>query len=369
MPKRVARDSGDVKRVAIAHDWLVRYAGSERVVEQLLETFPGARLITTLVEPEALPAGLRSAEPAFLNRLPGARTHHEWMLGLMPLAWRLRKPLSDVDAVVASSHACAHAVRVAPGIPVVSYCHTPMRYAWDFDAERERFPPLLRPVARAAMGGFRRWDRNAAARVTRFVANSHAVADRIYRSYARPADVVHPPVRTTFFTPSGERGHRFLYVGRLTGYKRPDLAVEAFNGLPAELDVVGEGPMLSRLREVAGPNVRLLGAVDDEQLRSLYREARALVFPVDEDFGITMAEAQACGAPVIGLAAGGALDIVDDGETGWLIKRQDVGELRSAIRLAITTDLDQTNIRASAERFSEARFRHAMTEIIGDVVG
>ena len=354
-------------RVAIAHEWLVRYAGSERVVEQLLATFPGARLITTVIEPEALPADLRCGEPSFLNWVPGSRTHHEWFLGLMPLAWRLRKPLDGVDAVITSSHACANAVRVAPGIPIVSYCHAPMRYAWDFEGERDRFPTVLRPAARLGMHWFRRWDRNTSAKVTHFVANSRAVAGRINRCYGRQAEVVHPPVRTDFFTPSGARGDRFLYVGRLTGYKRPDLAVEAFRGLSAGLDVVGEGPLFGRLRDAAGPNVRLLGAVDDDRLRELYRSARALVFPVDEDFGIAMAEAQACGTPVIGLASGGALDIIEDGVTGWLIGRQDVEELRVAIRRAAATTLSAEAVRRSAERFSEHRFRTRMAEVVSGV--
>ncbi len=355
-------------RVVVAHDWLVRYAGSERVVEQLLQTFPGARLVTTLVNPGALPSSLRRAEPSLLNRVPGIRAHHEWALGLMPLAWRLRPPVSDADAVVASSHACAHAVRATPGTPIIAYCHTPMRYAWDFGSEKGRFPTAVRPGARLAMRAFRRWDRNTAAGVTHFVANSSAVASRVTAYYGRTADVVHPPVRTTFFTPSGERGDRFLYVGRLTGYKRPDIAVDAFAGLGAELDVVGEGPMFDRLRSSAGPNVRLLGSVSDAELRDLYRQARALVFPVNEDFGITMAEAQACGAPVIGLAAGGALDIVEHGVTGWLIRRQNVDELRHAIRTAVTTDLEEKTIRASAERFSEERFRCTMIEVVCEVV-
>ena len=356
-------------RVAIAHEWLIRYAGSERVVEQLLATFPGARILTTLVEPRSLPLGLGRAEPSFLNRVPGSRIHHEWLLGLMPLAWRLREPLDGVDAVVSSSHACANAVRIAPGIPLVSYCHTPMRYAWDFAAERARFPLALRPAARLAMRWFRRWDRNTASKVTQFVANSRAVAGRIDRCYGRHADVVHPPVRTEFFTPSGERGDRFLYVGRLTGYKRPDLVVEAFRGLPFGLDVVGDGPLFERLQAAAGPNVRLLGSVDDERLRELYRAARALVFPVDEDFGIAMAEAQACGTPVIGLASGGALDIIEDGVTGWLIQRQDLDELRRAIRHASIAPFSSEAARLGAERFSEHRFRTRMRDVVGSVSG
>jgi glycosyltransferase involved in cell wall biosynthesis len=355
-------------RVAIAHEWLVRYAGSERVVEQLLAAFPDARLLTTIVEPEALPPTLRGAEPSLLDRVPGARSHHEWFLGLMPLAWRLRGRLDDVDVVIASSHACANAVRVAPGVPLVSYCHTPMRYAWDFDAEQERVPAALRPVARLGMRQFRTWDRNTASRVTHFVANSRAVAARIAEHYGRASEVVPPPVDTTFFTPGGERGERFLYCGRLTGYKRPDLVVEAFRGLPFELDVVGEGPMKNHLLGVAGPNVHFLGSVDQERLRDLYRQTRALVFPVDEDFGITMAEAQACGAPVIGLAAGGALDIVDDGVTGWLVERQDVDDVRAAVRHAATTSLSVEAVRRSAERFSEDQFRARMIEIVSKVV-
>jgi glycosyltransferase involved in cell wall biosynthesis len=354
-------------RVAIAHDWLVRYAGSERVVEQLLEAFPGSRLLTTFLDAGSLPDALGVAEPSFLDRLPTARDHHEWFLGLMPLAWRLREPIADVDVVIASSHACANSVRIRPGIPLVSYCHTPMRYAWDFEAESERFPRPTRPVARLAMGAFRRWDRRVAMRVTRFVANSNAVAARIQRFYGLPSQVVFPPARTEFFTPGGERGGRFLYVGRLTGYKRPDLVVEAFRDLPFELDVVGEGALLSRLQSIATPNVRFLGTVSDDALRDLYRAAVALVYPVDEDFGIGMAEAQACGTPVVALAAGGALDIIEDGVTGMLLQRQDVGELRRAIHVVAATEYSTETIRSGAERFSEDRFRHEMQAIATEV--
>jgi glycosyltransferase involved in cell wall biosynthesis len=273
-----------------------------------------------------------------------------------------------VDAVIASSHACANAVRVADGIPLISYCHTPMRYAWAFESERERFPSALRGSARAGMALFRRWDRRVAQRVTHFVANSRAVADRIARNYGRGATVVHPPVRTDFFTPEGERGDRFLYVGRLTGYKRPDLVVEAFRDLPYGLDVVGEGAQLEELRRSATPNVRFLETVDDERLRSCFRSARALVYPVEEDFGIAVAEAQACGTPVIGLAAGGMLDIVEPGVGGWLLEGQTVGELRDAVRRAASEDLSPDAIRATALRFSEARFRSAITEVVSRVL-
>jgi len=352
------RGAGWTLRVAIAHEWLVRYAGSERCVSQMLEAFPGARLLTTVVETSAVPAALRAAQPSLLQHLPGATRHHEWLLPLMPLAWRLREPVGGVDLVISSSHACANAVRVEPGIPHLCYCHTPMRYAWQFEAERERFPRPLRPLARAGMRWFRRWDRKVAQTVSHFVANSSAVAARIERAYGRHADVIHPPVRTEFFTPGGRREDFFLYVGRFVGYKRPDLVVDAFADLPEHrLLMVGEGPLEPALAARATPNVSFLGTLDDERLRDLYRSARAFVYPVDEDFGIAMAEAQACGTPVIGLDTGGATDIVEDGRTGWLLRGHSPHELHGAVRRAATESLDSAEIASSAQRFSAGRFR------------
>ena len=355
--------------IVIAHEWLVRYAGSERVVEELTRAFSVGRILTTLLEPDAVPASLRRAEPSWLQRLPDATEHHEWLVPLMPLAWRLRKPIVDADAVVSSSHACAKAVRVGSGVPHVCYCHTPMRYAWDFAAEAERFPASLRGPARVAMGIFRRWDRRQAAGVTRFVGNSTAVAERIRRAYGRQADVVFPPIRTEFFTPGGPTSRsRFLYVGRLVAYKRPDLVVEAFRGLSEEVVIVGDGQLRHELLATAPPNVTFVARVDDDRLRQLYRESIALVYPAEEDFGIVMAEAQACGTPVIGLRRGGAVDNVEDGETGWLIDEQDVEQLRQAILLAAATRLDPEAIARSAQRFTAERFHEEMRRVVGETI-
>jgi glycosyltransferase involved in cell wall biosynthesis len=355
-------------QVAVAHEWLVRYAGSERVVEELLAAFPGSELLTTLVDPPALPERLRAAQPSLLQRIPGATDHHEWLLPLMPLSWRLRAPIADVDAVISSSHACAKAVRARAGIPHLCYCHTPMRYAWDFASEQERFPRAIRPAARLGMAWFRNWDRRASRNVDVFVANSTAVKDRIAASYGRRARVVHPPVRTDRFTPGGERGDAFLYVGRLVSYKRPDLVVEAFAGLDQRLVVVGEGQLGPRLKARARPNVSFLGDVDEEELLALYRTSRALVFPAEEDFGIAMAEAQACGTPVIGLDRGGARDIVEHGVTGWLVAEPTVDRVREAVRHAAEDELDPAEIRRRAERFSSDRFRAEMVAAVQAMV-
>lgn len=359
---------GTPTRIAVAHEWLVRYAGSERVVEQILMAFPGSALHTTIALPDELPEALRGARTSFLQRIPGATRHHEWLLPLMPLAWRTVPPIDGVDALVTSSHACARAVRAAPGIPHLCYCHTPMRYAWDFEAEKNRFPVAIRGAARRGMGAVRRWDRATAQRVTRFVANSSAVADRIRRFYGRSAQVIHPPVDTDFFTPGDTPRDGFLYVGRLVGYKRAELAVEAFRGLPFRLTVIGEGSMGPALRRDAPANVRFLSSVSPDELRAEYRSAQALVFPADEDFGIAMAEAHACGTPVIGLASGGALDIVRPGETGWLAEAPDLRSIRSLVRTAAAAELDAAAIRASTDRFSAAAFRRNIAAAVDELL-
>lgn len=350
-------------RVAVAHEWLVEYGGSERCVEQMLRVFPDARLLTTLLAPDAIPVGLQTARPSFLQHVPGATSHHGWFLPLMPAAWRLRRAIEDVDVVVSSSHACAKAVRIGPGIPHLCYCHTPMRYAWQFEEEAERFPKLIRPAAAALLAVLRGWDRRTADHVTRFVANSHAVAGRIERFYGRTAEVIHPPVRTSYFTPGGERTDEFLYVGRLVAYKRPDAVVAAFADLPYRLNVVGSGHLEAKLKGMATDNVRFLGNASDPELRGLYRAARALVFLGHEDFGIAMAEAQACGTPVIAAARGGALDIVEHGTTGWLVD-DDPSSFRRAVAQAARNPLDHRTIRAQAERFSESRFRGEIRDAV-----
>jgi glycosyltransferase involved in cell wall biosynthesis len=341
-------------QVAIAQEWIIKRGGSERVVEAMRSAFPGATLLTTLLDAEAVPL-LSDARTSFLQRIPGATRHHEWFLPLMPLAWRTMH-VPKADLVISSSHSCAKGIRVPAAVPHLCYCHTPMRYAWDFESERKRFPRPVRPLARQGMRAFRAWDRRSAAGVTEFVANSSAVAERIHRYYGRSAEVIHPPVRTDYFTPGGEQGEEFLYVGRLVSYKRADLVVEAFAGLPYRLNVVGTGHLAKELQASAPANVTFLGEVADEQLRDLYRSARALVFPANEDFGIAMAEAQACGTPVISLRDGGAADIVASGETGWLIDEARVEDVRQAVRQAAAEPLDKAAIRARAERFSQDRF-------------
>jgi glycosyltransferase involved in cell wall biosynthesis len=355
-------------QAVVAHEWLVDYAGSERVAEAILDAFPDARLLTTVVDRDSVPPRLAAAEPSLLQHLPRANRHHGWLLPLMPAAWRFRRPISDADVVISSSHACAKGVHVAQGIPHVCYCHTPMRYAWFFDAEAARFPRAARPLARVLMRAFRRWDRRSAKHVTAFVANSSAVADRIGRFYGRRARVIFPPVDTEFFTPGEERGDFFLFVGRLVAYKRPELVIEAFRELDHPLVVVGRGPLGAQLRRDAPPNVTFVELAGDEQLRSLYRRALAVICPAEEDFGIAMAEAQACGTAVIAVDSGGARDIVEPGKTGWLLSSPDVAALRLAVQVAAGSPLAPADIRASATRFARDRFVDELQAFVSDVL-
>jgi glycosyltransferase involved in cell wall biosynthesis len=360
----LGRDAHNDVRVAIAHEWLVSYAGSERCVEELVREFPRSRLLTTVARPSQLPLDLRSAQTSFLQHVPGARTHHEWLLPVLPLAWALRRPIDDVDVVISSSHACAKAVRVRSGIPHICYCYTPMRYAWLFEEERGRVPVALQRPTELAMAGFRRWDVRSSKRVTHFVAISTAVAERIRDFYGRDADVIHPPVRTDYFTPGNGDRDGFIFVGRLVSYKRADLVVEAFGGLPHKLTVVGNGHQLESLKQRATPNVRFVSGLSIEALRDLYRSSLALVFPGVEDFGIVMAEAQACGTPVIAAAAGGARDIVRSDETGWLLDEPSVDSIRAAVAKAAANPFAANEIAAASKRFSTGRFRAEMREVV-----
>ena len=243
-----------------------------------------------------------------------------------------------------------------------------MRYAWDFQQERQRFPAPMRGVIGAGMAPLRAWDRRSAQHVDHFIANSTAVAERIRRHYGREADVIHPPVDTEFFTPgTGERDEFFIVAGRLVAYKEPQVVVDAFRGLDARLVVVGTGPLEAHLRRDAPPNVEVLGHVGDERLRGLMRRARALIHVGNEDFGITMAEAIACGCPVIARAEGGALDIVVPGVNGILIGQSGSDAIRRAVRGPIPDEADV--ISASVTHLGRARFREEIVDAVRGASG
>ncbi len=350
-------------RTALVHDWLTNLAGSERVLLTLHELFPDAPIYTSVFVPEEFPT-LRHADvrTSFLQRVPGARKRHQAFPWLRTVAFE-SFDLSGYDVVISSCHAEAKGVITRPETLHICYCYTPIRYYWSGYHHYLANPRFgaLNPLVRAALpymaNYLRVWDRCAADRVDHFVAISEHVARRIRKYYRREAEVIYPPVDTSWLKPSDRVEDYFLLVGRLIPYKRADLAVEAFNRLGLPLKVVGTGTELENLRRMARPNVEFLGRVSDAELAELYSRCLALVFPQEEDFGIVPLEAMASGRPVIAFRAGGALETVREGETGLFFDRQDAESLAETVRGFDPGDFDPRRIRRHALRFDSAVFK------------
>jgi glycosyltransferase involved in cell wall biosynthesis len=360
------------------HDWLLDYAGSERVLTEILRCLPHAHLFTLLdrmPEAERRRVGPQAARTTFLQRMPGLPRFLPYYLPLMPVAIE-QLDVTGYDLVVSSNHAVAKGVIASPDALHVSYVHSPMRYAWDLqhryldDAGMAR--GLRGMAARWLLHRLRLWDHRAAAGVDCFVANSGFIARRILKAYRREAEVIHPPVDIEAMTPeAAPRQDYYVTVGRLMPYKRVDLMLEAFARLPERrLVVIGEGPELGALRARAPRNVELLGWQPEDAVRRHLRAAAAFVFAAVEDFGIAPLEAQACGTPVIALNRGGAAETIAGldaaAPTGVLFEAQDAGLLAAAIKRfeAERSRITSAACRANAERFSAARFREQFSALL-----
>lgn len=356
-------------RVAIVHDWLASYAGSERVVEQLLTIFPEADLFAVVdFVPEAERGFLqgKSVRTTFIQNLPGARKHFRSYLPLMPLAIE-QLDVSGYDLVLSSSHAVAKGILTGPDQLHVSYVHSPMRYAWDLThqylAEAGLTHGVKSWVARLMLHYLRIWDARTANGVDQFVANSCFIARRIQKVYGRSAGVVYPPVDVAKFSLEREKGDYYLTASRMVPYKRVRLIVEAFNRMPEKkLVVIGDGSEYQRIQAIAAPNVMLLGYQPDAVLREKLQHARAFVFAAEEDFGIAPVEAQACGTPVIAYGRGGALETVvplgQPAPTGLFFLEQTVESLCMAVTRFEREGrgILPEDCRRNAERFATERF-------------
>lgn len=351
--------------VALAHHWLVAMRGGEKVLRILAEMFPSAPIYTLLARPEKLDATLGSREicTSWLQRfagLPGAQRL------AMPVLCRAARSLdaSAFDAVICSDAATIKAVRTRPDALKICYCHSPMRYVWDlYDDYRARAGLLGRTALRVFADPLRRGDQAAADSVTVFIANSRYVAGRIRRCYDRPAVVIHPPVDTAFPPAAGTSEDFYLVVSEHVPYKRNDLAIEACNRLRRRLVVIGGGPLLKRMRRLAGPTVELLGWQPDAVVRDHLQRCRALIFCACEDFGIVPVEAQAAGRPVLAYGRGGALETVLENRTGLFFHEQTPEAVAGAIeQLESASGLwSPTEIQAHAVAFSIERFRDEFT--------
>ena len=278
--------------------------------------------------------------------------------------------LASYDMVVASSHAVAHQVRPPASTPFACYCHSPMRYAWVRQIESERGGGVRGLALGAAAPALRKLDRSAAQRPQRYYANSEAVRARIESFYGRTAEVVHPPVDLDGLGPGEIDEGSFVWVNRLVPYKRPDLVVEAFRRLPhLRLTLVGVGPMAEDLRAELPSNVRLEGWLPREELAELYATASGLIHVGEEDFGMSMVEALASGAPVIALRRGGALDIVRNGVDGVLLEHADPASLVSAVERVLASDWDREALTTRAQDFSRQKFAATMRDRLAGLMG
>lgn len=355
-------------RVAIVHYWLVGMRGGEKVVEALCEMYPDADIYTHVYDPAAISATINRhrVRTTFISRLPKALHWYQRYLPLMPLALE-QLDLRDYDLIISSESGPAKGFVVSPSTLHVCYCHTPMRYLWDMyhdylaDAGR-----ITRWIMRPVMHYMRMWDVLTAFRVDHFVANSRYVARRIAKHYRREADVVHPPVSVDDFYIADTQDDYYLMVGQLVGYKRTDIAVEAFNRLGRKLIIIGEGEHYNSLARMAGPNIQMLGRQPFAVIKEHYAKCRALIFPGVEDFGIVPVEAMASGRPLIAYREGGAMETVIEGKTGLFFDAQNAEALIDAVKRyeASADTFDPIAIRHHAAAFQVARFKQEMQSVI-----
>jgi glycosyltransferase involved in cell wall biosynthesis len=355
-------------KVAIVHYWLVGMRGGEKVVEALCEMFPQADIFTHVYVPDAVSEKIRRHRvmTSFINKLPGAARHYKSYLPLMPLALE-QLDLSSYDLIISSESGPAKGVIPPPSAVHLCYCHSPMRYIWNmFHEYRQRSGFITRLAMPFIAHYLRIWDVTSAARVDQYVANSHNVAARIRRYYGRDSRVITPPVDVDAFeqVTDGEREDYMLMVGELVAYKRPELAIQAFNQMKARLVVIGGGDMLAEMRRIAGPTISVLGPRPFADLRHYYARCRALIFPGEEDFGIVPVEAMASGTPVIAYGKGGATETVVPNLSGILFDEQSVGAIVAAVLSFEGMKFDPDRIAAHAEAFCIEHFIARMRQQI-----
>ncbi|MCJ2017264.1 glycosyltransferase [Methylobacterium sp. E-065] len=355
-------------KVAIVHYWLVGMRGGEKVVEALCNMYPNADIFTHVYDPAAISPTIKAHQikTSFIGRLPFSVAKYKSYLPLMPMALE-QLDLRGYDLVISSESGPAKGIIPPSASTHICYCHSPMRYVWNmFHDYRERTGFINRLVMPPAAHYIRNWDAISANRVHEFVANSATVARRIETYYRRQATVVYPPVDTAAFSivPDQEIGDFYLMVGELVRYKRPELAVEAFNRLQKPLVVIGGGEMLRELRSLAGPTVKILGPQPFSVLQHHYARCQALIFPGEEDFGIVPVEAMASGRPVIAYARGGATETVQDSITGTFFHEQTVDCLIDAVERSRQIAFEPERIARRASEFGLDRFTREMSQFI-----
>ncbi len=364
-------------KIAIIHDWLVTYAGAEKVLEQLINCYPDADLFSMV---DFIPGDKRSfinnkkVATSFIQKMPFARKKYRTYLPLMPFAVE-QFNLTGYDLIISSSYAVAKGIIIGPNQTHICYCHSPMRYAWDLQYQYLKESGLNRGLkglmAKRQLHKLRAWDLQSSFRVDKFIANSDFIAKRIKKVYRRNSTVINPPVDIENFTASHDKEDFYLTASRMVPYKKIDLIVEAFSKMPdKKLIVIGDGPDMKKISNLASNNISMVGYQDFASLKSHMQRAKAFVFAAEEDFGIVPVEAQACGTPVIAFGKGGALETVNsldsDLPTGIFFDTQTITALTNAVD-NFENNIDKftvDNCRKNAEKFSNAIFREKIKNFV-----
>src|SRR3989440_7973625 len=359
---------------ALVHDYLNQMGGAERVVMAFHEIFPDAPIYTSIYDPQRVDPAFQKMDirNSSIQKFPLVTKHPQPYLPFYPFAMESLN-LRSYDLVLSSSSAFAKGVITRPETMHICYCHTPMRVCWNYDeyVEREQLGKIARSVLPFLIPGLRTWAQTSSMRVDHFIANSPVVAERIHKYYRRDSVIIPPPVDASRFTfdPTSQPEDYFLIVSRLIPYKRIDLAIEACNKLQLPLVIIGSGRDLERLKKLAGPTVRFMGRLSDEEVLHYYAHCRAFLFPGDEDFGITPLEAQASGRPVVAYGAGGVLASVIDGITGVFFQKQTVESLTAALATFDEHKYDSLVIRNHALEFDMPRFHRRILQFIEAKLG
>ena len=357
-------------KIAVVHDYFTQQGGAEKVAEELHRMVPEAALVSTVALEEKLSDYLRDVpmSTSWMQNLPGMKKYFRLYFLLYPLAVR-SLDLSGFDLILSSSSGYAKGVRTNPHALHVCYCHTPMRWVWNFDdySARESMSITRQTILPPLIEGLRMWDTNASRQPDHFIANSKAVANRIRAAYHRSSEIIYPPVDVDRFHMSKEQDDYYLVLSRLISYKRLDLAVQACNLLKRKLIVIGDGPQRKSLEAIAGPTVTFMGRLPDEDVSYMVGRCRALIFPGEEDFGIAPLEVAAAGRPCIAFRAGGAMETVMEGITGLFFDQQTPECLAACMERFEHCDWSPLALRAHAETFRREVFQERMRAFLSRV--
>ncbi|MEB8192348.1 glycosyltransferase family 4 protein [Raoultella terrigena] len=363
--------------VGIIADWLVSYAGAERVIQEMIDIYPDSKLYAVI---DFLSNNAREnfhgkrAETTFIQKMPFSKTSYQKYLPLMPLAIE-QLDVSEHEILLSSSHAVAKGILSGPDQLHISYVHSPIRYAWDLQHQYLRESNLDKSlkglIAKYLLHKIRMWDYRTANGVDYFVANSNFIARRIKKVYGRHADVIYPPVNVERFPLKSTKDDFYFTASRLVPYKRIDLIVEAFSQMPNKrLVVIGDGPEMSKIKAKAASNIEILGYQKDDVMLECMQNAKAFVFAAEEDFGITPVEAQACGTPVIAFGKGGGLETVrpygTNNPTGVFFDKQSVTDIINAVLQfeCLADEIDPVDCRQNSLRFSSEVFKKTMSDYV-----